>query len=106
MQECKGDAVGGKAALILYLHDSRLADAPAAKATSGVIDIPKGEKTATLSLHPDMSVNQFGRKYSEMVELSLYVALDVQSSSLTYADTPVFDVQLGSTVELLVKPKS
>ena len=91
-------------AVSLYIADESLACAGAALAASATAQMTSS--TATLRLQPDMSVQQAGKSWSEMVEPSMYVSLDCEASStLTYASGPVFGVQPGQTVELDLKPR-
>ena len=93
-------------ALCLYIHDSGLGcGPPAALAASATVQILRGQSTVEITLNPDMSVKYAGKLWAEMVAPSMYVALDVEKSSVTYVDGPVFKLRPGSSAVLKVKPK-
>ena len=94
-------------ALCLYIHDSGLGcGPPAALAASATVQIIlRGQSTVEITLTPDMSVKHAGKLWGEMVAPSIYVALDVEKSSVTYVDGPVFQLRPGSSAVLKVKPK-
>mmetsp|Transcript_50785 Transcript_50785/g.110199 ORF Transcript_50785/g.110199 Transcript_50785/m.110199 type:complete len:118 (+) Transcript_50785:35-388(+) len=101
----QGDAVGGKACLSLYMNDQSLACASAALAASVECVLAPGETSTTTILQPDMSATQVGKTWAEMIQPSMYVDLDCDASTWTYADGPVFGVMPGQTVEIQLKPK-
>jgi hypothetical protein len=59
-----------------------------------------------VTMDPDMTVKHANKSYDEMIEPSMYVALDVERGSVIYVDGPVFHVQPGGSVAVLkVKAK-
>ena len=90
----------------LYIHDNSLACGPrAALAASTTVQIPKNQSAIEITLHPDMSVKHADNSWDEMIEPSMYIALDVESGSVTYVDGPVFQVQSGDVAVLKVKAR-
>eukprot|EP00956_Cyclotella_meneghiniana_P013535 scaffold19611_cov67-Cyclotella_meneghiniana.AAC.7 len=92
-------------ALCLYIHDTQICDAPAALAASCDVQIPKGESSVEVIMNLDMTVKQVGRTWKEMITPSIYVALDIEKSSVTYCGGPTFQLQPGSLAILKVKAK-
>lgn len=83
-------------------------DAPAALVTSNEFIFSEGMAEYDVVLDPNLyetHIQQAGRYWSQMVDPSLYVSLDVAQSTLTYVDGPVFDVKPNSKVEMKLKPK-
>jgi hypothetical protein len=102
-------------ALRLYMHDQRLADVPAALVAEAKCTLPavvEGSDDANSSselviMNPDLeNSQQNGKRWNEMIQPSLYVAIDNSESSVTYTDGPVFGIQPGSEVTLKLEPKT
>ena len=101
------DDDNAKATLVLYLHDKRLADAPAALVSKTSVAIPAGVTTVTAFLPNDETAKQIGKAPSEMIQPAYYVGLDMaETVGVTYAASPAFGLQLGDTATLAVKRKS
>lgn len=94
-----------RASLALYLHDRRLADAPATRVSTATCDIVSGDTTATVVLPID--ADSCKSMAATMVQPAWYVALDMaQTVGLTYATGPVFDVSPANVVTLALRPTS
>jgi len=95
------------AALVLYMHDQRLADAPATLVGTQMVtftDGVDGGNQVVVAIEPNLrDTRQVGMCWNEMLEPSLYVALDVAKSSVTYDGGPVFSVQPGDEVAIQLK---
>ena len=87
----------------LYLHDRRLADAPATLVSSETVKLSAKKDLPTLILRPDFT--KINPQKKRMVEPSMYVSLDVAAGTVTYDDggSPIFDVKLGDDVTLKIK---
>ena len=92
-------------ALCLYIHDSQLCDAPGALAASCNVQIPRSESSVEVIMNLDMTAEQVGHTWKNMNKPSMYVALDIQKSSVTYCEGPAFQLQPGSLAILKVKAK-
>jgi len=96
----------GEAAVVLYAHDQLLADAAATVVARETVSVIAQEsKTITMSFDRN-NIEQAGKKWDEMAEPGLYVALNVAESTLTYDGSPVFGLQPGDTAELKLKAKA
>ena len=92
--------------LCLYIHDGGLGcGPPAALAASSAVHILRGQSSIEITMKPDMSVKHGGKLWDEMVSPAMYLALDVEKSSVTYVDGPVFQLQPGCSAVLKVKAK-
>eukprot|EP00565_Helicotheca_tamesis_P009347 CAMPEP_0185734338 /NCGR_PEP_ID=MMETSP1171-20130828/22204_1 /TAXON_ID=374046 /ORGANISM="Helicotheca tamensis, Strain CCMP826" /LENGTH=302 /DNA_ID=CAMNT_0028404309 /DNA_START=133 /DNA_END=1042 /DNA_ORIENTATION=+ len=93
---------GGKALLKLYLYDRLLADAPATLVTEHLVEVPRNARRAAfpVSINIDPSATQLGETFETMADGAYYIALDMDESELTYADSPVFGIAPGDSVTL------
>mmetsp|Transcript_8836 Transcript_8836/g.11132 ORF Transcript_8836/g.11132 Transcript_8836/m.11132 type:complete len:113 (+) Transcript_8836:264-602(+) len=97
---------GGKVTLLLYAHDKSLADASATKICSAEVQVPEDGQVVTVKFTPDLDTcEQAGKKWSEMNQPSMYVAIDVQNSQLTYSQSPLFGLCPNQCGELVLKGK-
>jgi len=103
--------LGGTATLCLYVCDARLMGAAATLVSQSQVEVSSttAPTKVILPVPDDLSkLQQVGKAWQEMVEPSLYVALDNTSptATLTYAKGPVSRIQPGQTVDMELRPKA
>lgn len=100
------DGSAGVARLHLYMYDEDLHENHGAEEGALVaeadVELTKGQAKEVVLL-PDLSVKQLGRAFHEMEQPGMYIGIDEDFGTLTYADEPPHDILLpGGFCELVL----